>query len=523
MEKRLLIAFLLSFIVLTSWSYLNPPPKPIEKTTQAITNKELVSIEPEEQATFSPETVPQAVNSKEDITVLENDKIKVEFTNVGGTIKKIIIKQFNFSLPVTKIYTVAGFEETAFVLKQNLNNELVYVAQKGNARVEKKYSLSQNDYIIKTSVQTEGLSNLDIGVYKVDAASVDSKTLQSPQRALFEYSIGLSNRIIRKDHAVEFNAKENKSEVAEVTWVGFRNQYFCMIVKPEFKTQKFVINVEDKKNLDIKISPINTNTNNYAAVIYTGPQSLNILGSYSQGFENIMVFSGWGILDIIAKIIYFFLHFIYGIFHSWGVSIILLGISLYVLTYPLTAKSMSSMRKMQEIQPKMKSLQEKHKKDPQRLNKEMMELYKENKVNPFGGCLPMILQMPIFYGLYQVLWRSENFKGATFLWIKDLSEPDRLATMPFTIPFIGNEFNILPILMAIIMFFQQKFTSRNMVITDETQLMQQKMMLFLMPVMMGFIFYHFASGLCLYFTVFYLLSTLTQWKMSKVNKVEVVK
>lgn len=127
----------------------------------------------------------------------------------------------------------------------------------------------------------------------------------------------------------------------------------------------------------------------------------------------------------------------------------------------------------------------------------------------------MLLQMPIFYGLYQVLWRSVDFKGANFFWIKDLSLPDRLATLPWALPFFGNEVNILPLLMAIIMFFQQKFTSKNMVITDENQLMQQKMMAVLMPVMMGFIFYHFASGLCLYFTTFYLLSTLTAWKMSK--------
>jgi YidC/Oxa1 family membrane protein insertase len=325
--------------------------------------------------------------------------------------------------------------------------------------------------------------------------------------------------VIRKDNAIDFAAKENKNQLGEVSWIGYRDRYFCFVLKPKFKIEKFSVTAQDPKNLFINVFSSEKSLNNFDASIYIGPQKINVLTAYNQGFENIMVFSNWGILDIFAKMIYFFVHFLYGILKSWGFAILVLGFSLYVVTYPLTAKSMASMRKMQALQPKMKSLQEKYKNDPQRLNQEMMELYKENKVNPFGGCLPMLLQMPIFYGLYQVLWRSVDFKGANFFWIKDLSLPDRLATLPWALPFFGNEVNILPLLMAIIMFFQQKFTSKNMVITDENQLMQQKMMAVLMPVMMGFIFYHFASGLCLYFTTFYLLSTLTAWKMSKLTDI----
>lgn len=519
MEKRILVAFLLSFVVLTAWSALNPPPKNIAKNSQVLVNKEFMVNESAVKTELTQAPIASEPALNEEISTLENDKIKVEFSNIGGTIKKIVIKQFNFSLPLTHIYTVSGFENSSFTLKQFSSNTAIYVLQNGNVRIEKAYTLSANDYTIKTSVQTDGVSNLNLGVYDIDASSLDNKIFQSPQKSLYEYSVGLVNQIVRKNNAIDFNIKENKNEIAEVTWVGYRNQYFCIVVKPDFKSEKYSVVVQDKRKLNIGLSPAKTNVSNYSATIYTGPQNLHVLGSYNQGFENIMVFSSWGILDIIAKAIYFFVHFLHGIFKSWGISIILLGVSLYTITYPLTAKSMSSMRKMQALQPKMKSLQEKYKTDPQRLNKEMMELYRENKVNPFGGCLPMLLQMPIFYGLYQVLWRSESFKGADFLWIKDLSEPDRLATLPFTLPILGNELNILPIAMAIIMFFQQKFTSKNMVVTDENQLMQQKMMLVLMPVMMGFIFYHFASGLSLYFTVFYALSTLTQWKMSKVVEV----
>ena len=177
------------------------------------------------------------------------------------------------------------------------------------------------------------------------------------------------------------------------------------------------------------------------------------------------------------------------------------------------------MKKMQALQPQMTKLREQHKNSPEKLNKEMMELYKKNKINPLGGCVPMLFQMPIFIGLYQVLWRSVMFKGSSFLWIKDLSAPDRLYVFENSLPIIGNEFNILPIIMVVIMAFQQKLSSKNMAATDPAQIAQQKMMMTVFPLFLGFIFYKFASGLSLYFSMFYLLSTFTQWKMSKMTKV----
>ncbi len=516
MEKRIILAFVLSFIVLWAWSTLNPPPRKMASSYSQVLVSKDNTIESDIISTARAAESSQAT-LVENLRILENDKIKVELSNIGGSIKSIVIKEFNTSLPITNILSVADAAKKEFTVEKNTKNKIIYSFQNGKEKIIKTYSLSNQDYLIDVNVQTEGLSNLEFGAYQVNSSSLDKKIFQSPEKSLFEYSIGLFNQVIRKDNAIDFAAKENKNQLGEVSWVGYRDRYFCFVLKPKFKIEKFSVVAQDPKNLFINVFSSEKLLNNYDATIYIGPQKINVLAAYNQGFENIMVFSNWGILDIFAKMIYFFVHFLYGILKSWGFAILVLGFSLYVVTYPLTAKSMASMRKMQALQPKMKSLQEKYKNDPQRLNQEMMELYRENKVNPFGGCLPMLLQMPIFYGLYQVLWRSVDFKGASFFWIKDLSLPDRLATLPWALPFFGNEVNILPLLMAIIMFFQQKFTSKNMVITDENQLMQQKMMAVLMPVMMGFIFYHFASGLCLYFTTFYLLSTLTAWKMSKLT------
>ena len=209
------------------------------------------------------------------------------------------------------------------------------------------------------------------------------------------------------------------------------------------------------------------------------------------------------------------IHWMHKIIPNWGVCIILISFIIYGAMYPLTMQGMASMKRMQAIQPIMTKLREQHKNNPQRLNKEIMELYKEHRVNPMGGCLPLVLQMPIFVSLYQVLWRSVAFKGANFLWIKDLSQPDRLFILPFSLPIMGNEVNVLPILMMGIMFAQQKLSAKNMVAMDPSQAAQQKMMTMIFPIFLGVIFYKFASGLSLYFTVFYLMSTLTQWKMSK--------
>ena len=144
------------------------------------------------------------------------------------------------------------------------------------------------------------------------------------------------------------------------------------------------------------------------------------------------------------------------------------------------------------------------------MNKEILELYKKHKVNPMGGCLPMILQMPVFFALYQLLIKSIEIKDANFLWIKDLSSADRLFQFKSAIPLIGTDFNILPLLTAIIMFIQQKYMSASKA-TDETQ----KAMAFMMPIMILIFFYHFAAGFVLYFLTSSLMSAIFQYRIMK--------
>ena len=165
------------------------------------------------------------------------------------------------------------------------------------------------------------------------------------------------------------------------------------------------------------------------------------------------------------------------------------------------------MKRMQELQPKIELIRQTYKDNPQRLNKEIMELYKKEKANPFSGCLPMILQIPIFFALYQALIRSIELKGAKFLWIKDLSEPDRLIMLAKPLPLLGNDINILPVLMAILMFLQQKFSSVSAAGQSQEQ---QRLMMVLFPFLFGFIFYRMPSGLVLYWFINTLLMVISQ-------------
>jgi YidC/Oxa1 family membrane protein insertase len=300
-----------------------------------------------------------------------------------------------------------------------------------------------------------------------------------------------------------------------------------MMVRPKFAIKGYrFLPSSDEKQLSMRalMDSMILNKGETAVLmsdLYVGPQRSDVLKRYDMNFEKIHVYFRAEFFDAIAKIIEDLVKLMYKFSSNWGVSIILVSFLIYFSMYPLTMKSMLSMQKMQGLQPKIAELRTKHEKNPQKLNQEIMKLYGENKVNPMGGCLPLLLQMPVFICLYQMIWRSVLFKGAGFLWIKDLSEPDRLIILKKSFPIIGNEINVFPVIILILMVIQQKMTAKNMNVTDPNQLAQQKMMAFMMPIMLLLVFYRIASGLTLYLTVFYILSSFTQWRVAK--KVKAVK
>ena len=178
-------------------------------------------------------------------------------------------------------------------------------------------------------------------------------------------------------------------------------------------------------------------------------------------------------------------------------------IAIKIILHPLTYKSFKSMRRMSALQPKINEIREKYKNNAQQMNREIQALYRKEKVNPMGGCLPMLFQLPIFYALYTVLSSMIELRNQSFLWIRDLTMPDSVATVPFAVPMLGyrigeqgfTDINILPFVMTATTLLQSKLTSGN------SQQQQAKMMTYLFPIVFFFIFWNMPSGLVLYWTI----------------------
>ncbi len=470
------------------------------------------TIEPLKSIESSTKAIKKGTESE-----LLTKSFRISSSDVGGSLHKIKFPSGKHSLPLVDILSIEGYENADFETVSATPEQAVYVYKTSSLEIKKTYEANDNKITLRVDVLSQdqvGEPDLKFKAYEVDLSSLE--TLTPREAMLDEYAAKVGGKTIRKSGLSKFEAKESKVIEGKADWIAFREHYNALAIKPEFETKTVEFKQVTDKKFAVLLQPKQPQAR-YDFVVYVGPQNKALIANTDKTFSDVVAFSGFYVLEIIAQATYHVMIWIHQIIKSWGISIILMSILIYGMTYPLTIKSMMSMRKMQAVQPKMAALKERFKNDPQKLNLEIVELYKKEKINPFGGCLPMLIQMPFFMAIYQVLWRSYYFQGESFLWIRDLSQPDRLFTLPFSLPFLGNDFNILPILMGIVMFWQQKLTAKSTVVTDETQAMQQKMMTIVFPFMIGFIFYKFASSLSLYFTMFYLFSALTQWKMSKVK------
>ncbi|HOX54919.1 MAG: membrane protein insertase YidC [Candidatus Omnitrophica bacterium] len=509
MEKRVVIAVVLSVLILLGYQVVMTKMYP--NASQTVTQKVPAPV-----AIPSPSQEKPSISiaaSQEELFTKETGKYILTFSNIGGKIKEVMIKDYAKTLLERDLGIVTGFENAVFKLSQR-GNSVVYTYQDQNLQLIKIFNFSEEKYIIdmeiifnNISTQTNGLSyriynsTLDLERYTKDE-------LVARDKYFLEFSISLPDKIIRKNFQAALKGEQTFFEKA--TWVGVRDRYFCSMLFPLSPISKVFIKPIGRQSVTTGIEtvaldiPPATKYTFYCSY-YIGPQDLKLLSDAHAGSENIVSF---GTFDIISQSLLYAMRFLDGYLHSWGICVLLISFLVFLVLYPLTAKSLSSMKKMQELQPQIERLREQFKDQPQKLNKEIMDLYKGHKINPFGGCLPMFLQIPVFFGLYQALMRSVELKGAKFLWIKDLSEPDRLITLNNSLPLIGKDINILPIIMIIGMFFQQKMSMKSS--TSSTMQEQQKIMMFAFPLLFGYLFYHFPSGLTLYWVSYTILSLLAQ-------------
>lgn len=306
----------------------------------------------------------------------------------------------------------------------------------------------------------------------------------------------------------------NGSYKGRITWVAIEDQYFASAIAPEtvqeasMKLSLGSNEVIEATYVDPSGSVAAQTERTYQYKLYFGPKSFHDLGCVGSELGRMLDF---GFFDIIAKPLLRLMTFIYSFIPNYGIAIIIITFIVKILFWPLSNKSYKSMSQMKKLQPKMVELRAKYKNDKKMMNQEIMNLYKAFKVNPLSGCLPMVMQIPVFFAFYKMLYQAIELRQAHFfLWINDLAAPDRLFHFDFSIPLMAPPYGIpvLTVIMGASMFLQQKMSPPP---GDPTQ---AKMMMF-MPIFFTFIFINFPSGLVLYWLVNNILSMVQQYYITK--------
>lgn len=504
MDRQALIAILLSALVLIGYQFffapqpVQTPPPVVEKAAET---KPVAETKPA-PASEAVGAVP-AVSEEREIRV-ENDLFTAVLSTKGGTIKHWELKKYQDknnrdvvvlnkpgALPAAGIgantsfdLSGAGFYSSSKDLKlgpDNKTGKLVFEYAKDSVTVRRIYSFQYGSYDVELTDEVIGIPEYwitvgsDFGIVeKDDTVHVGPALLTGTD--LKEMKPG--------------DLKEPKIFKENLRWIAQEDKYFCAALAPVTPMEEARVWLHNgSPAIAFKGKP---GQNTFR--LYAGPKDHDRLAALNLGLEHVI---DYGFFSIIARPLFWVLKLFYRFVGNYGWAIILLTIVVRVPFIPLINKGQTSMKKMQEIQPKMNEVREKYKNDPKRMQVEMSELYKKHKVNPVGGCLPMLLQIPVFFALYKVLLISIELRHAPFmLWIKDLSAPDTLfGHIPAMIPLIGGfALGPLPIVMGITMVIQQKMTPSTM---DP----KQAKMMMLMPVVFTFMFLNFASGLVLYWLV----------------------
>ncbi|MBI44884.1 MAG: hypothetical protein CMG66_01815 [Candidatus Marinimicrobia bacterium] len=292
-----------------------------------------------------------------------------------------------------------------------------------------------------------------------------------------------------------------------IDWAAVRNKYFIAALIPYNAESASIESVPYTFNQEAIVpsysASVFSKESSLSASMYLGPLDIDYINSLDTSLDRIMNF-GWFIIQPFSRGVLWLLKTMHSIGLNYGIILILFAFLIRIITGPLMKKSFESSQNMQKVQPKLKKLQEKYKNDSQRLNQEMVKLYKEEGVNPLGGCLPMLLQMPLLFSLFLVFRSTIEFRGAPFFgWISNLAQPDTIFYLPFNIPIYGDQVAVLPILLGVSMFLTQKMSMAAM---DS----QQKPMMYIMSGFFFLLFNSFPSGLNLYYLVYNILNYLQQ-------------
>jgi YidC/Oxa1 family membrane protein insertase len=565
MDKKSLLAMLLIAIILITMPYYQEyflgvkpgvpiPAKQENREIESLPEEEIVVPEiAKEEEFIIPQSEKIIGDSAEKILEIETENYIIKLSNRGGgSLKSFILKKYtkydssyvNMISDELDNNLTLSFQETSGkyidskdflfkssnifdkILSENEEYKVVYFLDYDGTEIRKEFVFYSSDYHIDLKVSFSNSSLLLNNNYQINwingLPSTESYIEDdSNYGQAFAYMAGdVVDFTIDDPGRTELLTLSGKAD-----WLAVRTKYFISSISV----------LEAEVSEGVYFQGLGIQHENYLQRLfdmgffvqyegkpdffrlYIGPLDHNELGNYDNNLDELIMNNGSYerfFRPFSRYIIMPLLEFFHSFIPNWGLVIVVFTIFIKIVLYPATKKSYQSTKKMQVLQPKMQEIREKYKNDQQRLNKEMMELYKTHG-SPLSGCLPMLLQMPLLFALFIVFRSTIQLRGASFIpgWIDDLSQTDTIFTMPFSIPLYGNDFNLLPLIMALTMFFQTKMT-----MTDP----KQKAIVYIMPVFMLFLFNSFPSGLNLYYSLFNIL-TILQQKFIKSDKAEVKK
>ena len=445
---------------------------------------------------------------KNDSTVnLIDDKNKrslyLSFVSIDGD-PIVLKKPWETDTSLRKIDVTEKSETIIFQQKVIYNDQ--------NYLIEKRLTFHPNSYSIDMFLNLSELSDIiHLGNYAVTWSGGLPQTENNPKDELtwfggYVYQAGKPYAFEKLSSGIKDDPSYWGKVSGNTDWIAVRSKYFVSALIPEDGTGPVEVNLgkaRDNQNVYSYKAHFQAKEPGSRLSLYLGPLEYKRIKDLGVGLSSIMNF---GIAPIrpISKGVLWLLKFLHQFIPNYGLVLVLFSVFVKILVYPLTKKSYQSTKEMQAIQPLVADLKEKHKKDPTKLNKATMKLYKEHGVNPLGGCLPLLLQMPLLFALFQVFRSTIELRNAPFIfWINDLSGPDIVYNLPFSLPIYGDHIAVLPLIMGITMFLQQK-----MMPTQASG--QQKFMSYFMTGFFILLFNNFPSGLNLYYTLFNVFTILQQ-------------
>ena len=533
MDRKTLLAFLLiAVIILITPAYYNIvyPTSAVEG--QDSTRVSTKTAESPETYYFSNETEKVSpANYEEIVYSVENEFYTAEISSInGGSIKSFYLKKYPYHLGGNvglinenntnnllvsfrgmdgeNVALGGAWEPIGNVSPYNIETEtdLSFRTAHKDGHIYKTLTFYPNSYTVGVDVKTSSIAqHLSQGRYQLSWSgglpSTEKNT--TDDASYFNGYLYQGGETHSPDVSDENNIKVDNIK-GETLWAATRTKYFVSALIPNTpslggETSAYTSGSDSKiYNISLLLSSESERTS-----LYLGPLEYRRVKNLGVGLDSIMNF-GWSFIRPISKGVHYLLIKMNTFIPNYGVVLVIFSLLVKILVYPLTKKSYESTRKMQAIQPEISALKEKYKNDQQKFSQAQIALFKERGVNPLGGCFPILLQMPLLFALFQVFRSTIELRGAPFvLWIKDLSAPDAIIDLPFHIPIYGSHIAVLPILMGITMYIQQK-----MMPTQASG--QQKFMSYFMTGFFTLLFNNFPSGLNLYYTLFNALTIVQQ-------------